>query len=94
MIDETTTRAVQRILAMRLAARGGRYTPAQKEFARSYAECAFRRVCRTAEMTHWPSDGFRIIMDEDHWFLMRASSKEFWMEDYNPRRMYSDDEDY
>lgn len=83
MIDETTTRAVQRILAMRLAARGGRYTLAQKEFARSYAECAFRRVCRMAAMTHWASDGFRIIMDEDHWFLMRASSKEFWMEDYN-----------
>lgn len=83
MIDETTTRAVQRILAMRLAARDGRYTLAQKEFARSYAECAFRRVCRTAEMIHWPSDGFRIIMDEAHWFLMRASSKEFWMEDYN-----------
>ena len=94
MIDETTTRAVQRILAMRLAARGGRYTPAQKEFARSYAECAFRRVCRMAPMTHRASDGFRIVMDEDHWFLMRASSKEFWMEDYNPRRMYSDDEDY
>lgn len=94
MIDETTTRAVQRILAMRLAARGGRYTPAQKEFARSYAECAFRRVCRMAPMTHWASDGFRIIMDEDNWFLMRASSKEFWMEDYNLRRMYSDDEDY
>lgn len=83
MIDETTTRAVQRILAMRWTARGGRYTPAQKEFARSYAECAFRRVCRMAAMTHWASDGFRIIMDEDHWFLMRASSKEFWMEDYN-----------
>lgn len=94
MIDETTTRAVQRILAMRLAARGGRYTLAQKEFARSYAECAFRRVCRMATMTHWSSDGFRIIMDEDHWFLMRASSKEFWMDDYNLRRMYSDDEDY
>ena len=94
MIDETTTRAVQRILAMCLAARGGRYTPAQKEFARSYAECAFRRVCRMAPMTQWASDGFRIIMDEDHWFLMRASSKEFWMEDYNLRRMYSDDEDY
>ena len=94
MIDETTTRAVQRILAMRLAARGGRYTPAQKEFARSYAECAFRRVCRMAPMAHWASDGFRIIMDADHWFLMRASSKEFWMEDYNLRRMYSDDEDY
>lgn len=81
MIDETTTRAVQRILTMRLAARGGRYTPAQKEFARSYAECAFRRVCRMALMTHWASDGFRIIKDEDHWFLRRASSKEFWMED-------------
>ena len=94
MIDETTTRAVQRILAMRLAARGGRYTPAQKEFARSYAECAFRRVCRMAPMTHRASDGFRIVMDEDHWFLMRASSKEFWMEDYSLRRMYSDDEDY
>lgn len=83
MIDETTTRAVQRILAMRLAARGGRYTPAQKEFARSYAECAFRRMCRMATRTRWVSDGFHIIMDEDHWFLMRASSKEFWMEDYN-----------
>lgn len=94
MIDETTTRAVQRIIAMRLAARGGRYTPAQKEFARSYAECAFRRVCRMALMTHWASDGFRIIKDEDHWFLRRASSKEFWMEDYNPRRMHSDEEDY
>ena len=81
MIDETTTRAVQRILAMRLAARGGRYTLAQKEFARSYAECAFRRVCRMAPMAHWASDAFRIIMDEDNWFLMRASSKEFWMED-------------
>lgn len=83
MIDETTTRAVQRILAMRLAARGGRYTPAQKEFARSYAECAFRRVCRMAPMSHWASDGFCIIMDEDYWFLMRASNKEFWMEDCN-----------
>lgn len=81
MIDKTTTRAVQRIIAMRLAARGGRYTPAQKEFARSYAECAFRRVCRMAPMTHWASDGFRSIMDGDHWFLMRASSKEFWEED-------------
>ena len=80
MIDATTTRAVQRILAMRLAARGGRYTPAQKEFARSYAECAFRRVCRMAAMAHWSSDGLRIIMDEDHWFLMRASNKEFWEE--------------
>ena len=94
MIDETTTRAVQRILAMRLAARSERYTPAQKEFARSYAECAFRRVCRMAPMTHWASDAFRLIMDEDHWFLMRASNKEFWMDDYNLRRMYSDDEDY
>ena len=80
MIDATTTRAVQRILAMRLAARGGRYTPAQKEFARSYAECAFRRVCRMAAMSHWASDKFCIIMDEDHWFLMRASSKQFWEE--------------
>lgn len=80
MIDETTTRAVQRILAMRLAALGGRYTLAQKEFARSYAECAFRRVCRMATMTHLASDGFHVIMDDDHWFLMRASSKEFWEE--------------
>lgn len=80
MIDETTIRAVQRIIAMRLAARSGRYTLAQKEFARSYAECAFRRVCRMASMTHLASDGFHIIMDEDHWFLMRASNKEFWEE--------------
>lgn len=94
MIDKTTTRAVQRILAMRLAARGGRYTPAQKEFARSYAECAFRRVCRMVATTRGAADGLHIIKDNDHWFLMRASSKEFWMEDYNLRRLYSDDEDY
>lgn len=78
MIDDTTTRAVQRILAMRLAARGGRYTPAQKEFARSYAECAFRRVCRMAATTRGAADGLHIIMDKDYWFLMRASRKEFW----------------
>ena len=94
MIDETTTRAVQRILAMRLAARGGRYTPAQKEFARSYAECAFQRVCRMAATTRGAADGLHIVKDKDHWFLMRASSKEFWMEYYNLMRMYSDDEDY
>ena len=80
MIDETTTRAVQRIIAMRLAARGGRYTPAQKEFARSYAECAFKHVLYMINSSPGVCNSMSLLLDEDHWFLMRASTKQFWEE--------------
>lgn len=81
MIDRITTEAVRRILAMRLAARYGRYNSIQKEVARRYAECAFKHVLYKVNTAPVTCDSMSILLDEDHWFLMRASTKQFWEEE-------------